>query len=93
MRIIKISRKYKERPSSVLGIDDNTLAFLFDEAVDYILSNRGTREIEKNNKRYIEEYWIKEPNWSDKEELKSNNKPKNNSSLINEMKENLKKYK
>ena len=47
MRIIKISQKYKERPSSVLGIDDNTLAFLFDEAVDYILSNRGTREVEK----------------------------------------------
>lgn len=76
-----------------MNINDSYLAFIFDEACEYILSNRGTREIEKNNKRYIEEYWIKEPNWSDKEELKSNNKPKNNSSLINEMKENLKKYK
>ena len=92
MRIINISQKYKERPSSVLGIEDNTLAFLFDEAVEHILSYKDKREVEKQGKRYIEEYWTKEPNWSDKKELKVE-KANNNTSLIDEMKANLEKYK
>ena len=92
MRIISISQKYKERPSSVLGIEDNTLAFFFDEAVDHIISMRDKREVKREGKVYLEEYWIKEPNWSDKDWLKFK-KANNNSSLIDEMKANLEKYK
>ena len=68
------------------------MAFLFDEAVDYIVSMRDKREVKREGKVYLEEHWLKEPNWTDKEELKVE-KANNNSSLIDEMKANLEKYK
>lgn len=53
---------------------------------------RDKREVKKNGRVYLEEYWIKEPNWSDKNELNFE-KRNNNSELIAEMKANLEKYK
>lgn len=53
---------------------------------------RSKREVKKNGTVYLEEYWIKEPNWSDKNELNFK-KANNNSELIAEMKANLEKYK
>ncbi|WP_298042521.1 hypothetical protein [uncultured Clostridium sp.] len=92
MRIINISEKYKKRPSKILGIEDNVLSFFFDEAADYILSMKDKREVKKNGRVYLEEYWIKEPKWSDKNELNIK-RANNNSELIAEMKANLEKYK
>ncbi|WP_349824093.1 hypothetical protein [Clostridium sp. RTP31139st1_H3_RTP31139_211217] len=50
------------------------------------------REVKKADKVHLEDSWLKEPNWSDKDEVKVE-KANNNSSLINEMKANLEKYK
>lgn len=54
---------------------------------------RSKREVKKNGTVYLEEYWIKEPNWSDKNELSFKRRKNNNSELIAEMKANLEKYK
>lgn len=62
---------------------------MFDEACEYILSMKTTKEVKENGKVYLKESWIKEPQWNDQiEKYKVNN----NSSLISSMKENLKKY-
>lgn len=73
-----------------MNINDSYLAFIFDEACEYILSMKTKREVKEDGKVYLEDSWLKEPNWNDSEELKFKN---NNSSLINEMKTNLEKYK
>ncbi len=89
LRILRISEKYNERPSKVMGIENTAEAFKFDEACMYILSNKSTREVTRNGKQYIEEYWINKPKWNDVIEEKRTN----NSELIAAMQENLKKYK
>ena len=38
LSVISISKKYKTRPSEVIGISDTYTAFCFDEACLYILS-------------------------------------------------------
>lgn len=63
---------------------------MFDEACEYILSMKGKREVQKNGKTYLEEYWIQEPNWSDAPKVKNNT---NNSDLIAEMQKELEKFK
>lgn len=68
LRIVKISEKYNQRPSEVLGIENTHLAFCFDEAVEYILSYRSYRKVTKNGKSYNEMYWTKIPKWNDEEE-------------------------
>ena len=73
-----------------MNINDSYLAFIFDEACEYILSMKTKRKVKEDGKVYLEDSWLKEPNWNDSEELKFKN---NNSSLINEMKTNLEKYK
>ena len=78
--MLRISTKYKQRPSEVADIEDKYTAFCFDEACEYILSMRTINE-------KGQEVWIKEPRWIDGEY-----KGTSNSSLIAEMKENLKKY-
>ena len=75
-----------------MNINDSYLAFIFDEACEYILSMKTKREVKKADKVHLEDSCLKEPNWSDKDEVKVE-KANNNSSLINEMKANLEKYK
>ena len=75
-----------------MNINDSYLAFIFDEACEYILSMKTKREVKKADKVHLEDSWLKEANWSDKDEVKVE-KANNNSSLINEMKANLEKYK
>lgn len=89
LRIIKISEKYNQRPSEILGIKNTHLAFCFDEAVEYILSYRYKKEVKKEGKVYLVDDWIEKPRWNDEEV----EKPKNNADLIKEMQEELKKFK
>lgn len=72
-----------------MNINDSYLAFIFDEACEYILSMKTKREVKEADKVYLEDSWLKEPNWTD--EI---NKVKNinNSNLINEMKKNLERF-
>lgn len=49
---------------------------------------RSKREVKKEGKVYLEEYWIKEPNWIDTQK-----RAQSNSALIYEMEEELKKFK
>jgi hypothetical protein len=74
-----------------MDINDSYLAFIFDEACEYILSMRTKKEIKRDGKVYLEDKWIKEPEWIDSE-LKYKAKT-NNNELINEMKKNLKNFK
>lgn len=75
-----------------MNINDSYLAFIFDEACEYILSMKTKREVKKTDKVYLEDSWLKEPNWIDKQDIVKI-KPSNNSDLISEMKNNLKNYK
>ncbi len=68
------------------------MAFCFDEACEYILSMKTTKEVTKNGKVYLEEAWVKEPNWID-EDKKDKKKTSSNGDLIAEMKKNLEKFK
>lgn len=73
----------------MVGINNTHLAFCFDEACEYILSMKTHKEVKKDGNLYKQECWVKEPNWNDKQkEIRVNS----NITLINEMKENLKKY-
>lgn len=65
-----------------MGIHEHYLAFCFDEAIEYIIS---MTDYDKDGKMF----WKIKPMWNDVEE----EKPVNNSLLISEMLENLKKYK
>lgn len=92
MRIIRNSEKYNIRPSEVLGLSyDTWLSLCFDEAVDFILSMKRKKEVKKEDGIYLEEYWVKEPNWIDKK-IDVKKKQPNNSALISEMKETLSKF-
>lgn len=75
-----------------MNINDSYLAFIFDEACEYILSMKTKREVKEADKVYLEDSWLKEPNWIDKQDIVKI-KPSNNSDLISEMKDNLKNYK
>lgn len=75
-----------------MNINDSYLAFIFDEACEYILSMKTKREVKEVDKVYLEDSWLKEPNWIDKQDIVKI-KPSNNSDLISEMKDNLKNYK
>ncbi len=75
-----------------MNINDSYLAFIFDEACEYILSMKTKREVKGADKVYLEDSWLKEPNWIDKQDIVKI-KPSNNSDLISEMKDNLKNYK
>lgn len=87
LRVIRISKKYNQRPSEVIGIKDDTyLAFCFDEACEYIMSHKKVRY---DSKGKGEEYWDTKPKWLD--EVKE--KKRNNLDLINEMESSLEKYK
>lgn len=86
LRILKISSKYNQRPSEIVGINDTYLAFCFDEACDYILS---FKKIEYDKMGNGKEVWTVKPKWIDEE---SKNKKNNNSELISEMKAELKKF-
>ena len=72
-----------------MNINDSYLAFIFDEACEYILSMKTKREVKKADKVYLEDSWLKEPNWTD--EIYKN-KNTNNSDLISEMKKNLERF-
>ena len=48
-----------------MDINDSYLAFIFDEACEYILSMKTKKEIKRDGKVYLEERWLKEPNWID----------------------------
>lgn len=80
MRILKLSERFNERPSEILGIEDNYLAFCFDEACDFILSMRETiKTVGKDGLIHESSKWRKTPHFTDEV------KPLNNSDLINEM--------
>ena len=73
-----------------MGIEnDHYLAFCFDEACEFILSMRITKEMKKNGKTYLVEVWEKEPKWID---LKEKPKPANNSELIKQMKKDSERF-
>ncbi len=72
-----------------MNINDSYLAFIFDEACEYILSMKTKREVKEADKVYLEDSWLKEPNWKD-EIYKDKNT--NNSDLISEMKKNLERF-
>lgn len=72
-----------------MNINDSYLAFIFDEACEYILSMKTKREVKGADKVYLEDSWLKEPNWTD-EIYKDKNT--NNSDLISEMKKNLERF-
>lgn len=72
-----------------MNINDSYLAFIFDEACEYILSMKTKREVKEVDKVYLEDSWLKEPNWTD--EI-NKDKNINNSDLINEMKKNLERF-
>jgi len=72
-----------------MNINDSYLAFIFDEACEYILSMKTKREVKEADKVYLEDSWLKEPNWTD--EI-NKDKNINNSDLINEMKKNLERF-
>lgn len=72
-----------------MNINDSYLAFIFDEACEYILSMKTKREVKEADKVYLEDSWLKEPNWTD-EIYKDKNT--NNSDLISEMKKNLERF-
>ncbi|GAA0825256.1 hypothetical protein [Clostridium tertium] len=74
-----------------MDINDSYLAFIFDEACEYILSMKTFKEIKEGDKMYKQECWIKDPKWIDIEEIKKT-KSSNNSSLISEMEKSLEKY-
>ena len=48
-----------------MNINDSYLAFIFDEACEYILSMKTKREVKKADKVHLEDSWLKEPNWID----------------------------
>lgn len=75
-----------------MNINDSYLAFIFDEACEYILSMKTKREVKEADKVYLEDSWLKQPKWIDKQDIVKI-KPSNNSDLISEMKDNLKNYK
>jgi hypothetical protein len=72
-----------------MNINDSYLAFIFDEACEYILSMKTKREVKEAGKVYLEDSWLKEPNWIDEV---PKNKNINNSDLISEMKKNLERF-
>ena len=45
-----------------MNINDSYLAFIFDEACEYILSMKTKREVKKADKVHLEDSWLKEPN-------------------------------
>ena len=60
MSVLAISKQYKERPASIIGITNDYEAFCFDECCTYILS-----ELNKEN--------AKEPRFEDDNERNNTN--------------------